>query len=126
MTNNDYKFLTYKEAAKALSTSVETVRVQARRYHWTKRKNNQNKITIGIPIERLVPAKSDSETISEQFIKAPVHELQKQVAILSIELQGAKEKIEFLERQTDDLKTDRDAWRKQAQAKRFWFWQRAS
>jgi len=125
MPNSDYKYLTYKDAATALSTSVETVRVQARRNHWPKRKNNQNKITIGVPIERINNIETNSEIVSKNDQTNYVHELQQKIAVLSIELKHANEKIETLNKQTDDLKIDRDAWRNQAQAKRFWFWRRA-
>lgn len=125
--DSDYKFMTYKEAATALSTTVESVRVQAMRYNWQKRKNNKRQVTVGVPVERL----DNSVTVHKQVITPPVHELQSQITVLAVELQSAKEKIELLEKQTtmlekqtDDLKIDRDAWREQAKAKRSWFWRK--
>jgi len=117
--NNDYKFMTYKEAATALSTSIESVRVQAMRNHWPKRKNNKKQVIVGVPLERLEDINADITDHNNVITTpSPVHELQKKVAVLETELKNAVERIE-------DLKTDRDAWRQQAQAKRSWFWRRA-
>jgi len=125
--DEDYKFLTYKEAAAALSSTIESIRVQARRYNWPKRKNNRKQVTIGVPLDRLEASETVSERVINNSETAPnaVHELQKQVAVLETELKHAAEKIGALETQCADLKTDRDAWREQAQKKRGWFWQRA-
>jgi len=124
--DEDYKFLTYKEAAAALSSTVESIRVQARRYNWPKRKNNRKQVTIGVPLDRLEASKTVSERVINNSETAPnaVHELQKKVVVLETELKHAAEKIEALKTQCADLKTDRDAWREQAQKKRGWFWQR--
>lgn len=56
--DEDCKFLTYKDAAIALSSTVESVRIQARRNNWPKRKNNCKQIIIGVPIDRLGKVKT--------------------------------------------------------------------
>jgi len=124
----DYKFFTYKEAATALSSTVESVRVLARRHQWPKRKNNLKQVIVGVPVGRL----NLSETIPENVINDnTVHELQKQVAVLAIELKHTAEKVADLKQQCIDLQQDRDDWRKQAHQlaeknRPWWQWRKAS
>jgi len=119
----DYKFFTYKEAATALSSTVESVRVIARRHQWPKRKNNLKQVIVGVPVERLIP----SEIIQENVINDnAVHDLQKQVAVLATELKHTTEKVTNLEQQCSDLREDRDAWREQAQRRYWWQWRKGS
>jgi len=119
----DYKFFTYKEAAIALSSTVESVRVLARRHQWPKRKNNLKQVIVGVPVERL----NHSGTISENVMNDnAVHDLQKQVAILATELKYTTEKVANLKQQCSDLRQDRDAWREQAQRRHWWRWKKTS
>lgn len=135
--DNDYKFMTYKEASAALSKSIDSVRAMAMRQNWKKSKNNRKQVIIGVPIERLETKEEGSlchdidmipinhSHVSDQTLTNQVHELQKQIAVLSVELKHANEKIELLDKQTEDFKSDRDAWREQAKTKKSWFWRRA-
>jgi len=119
----DYKFFTYKEAAITLSSTVESVRVLARRHQWPKRRNNMKQVIVGVPVERL----NLSKTVPKNVINDnAVHELQKQVAVLATELKHTTEKVNNLEQQCNDLREDRDAWREQAQRRHWWKWRKES
>ncbi|UXN08154.1 hypothetical protein [Bartonella sp. HY761] len=129
--DEDYKFLTYKDAAIALSSTVESVRVQARRNNWPKRKNNRKQIIIGVPIDRLTKVKdTEIEINSSETSPNEVYALQMKIAVLEVELKGAIDKIDDVKQQCEDLKKlnndlkiDRDEWREQAKTKkRKWFW----
>lgn len=129
--DEDYKFLTYKDAAIALSSTVESVRVQARRNNWPKRKNNRKQIIIGVPIDRLAKVEdTEIEINSSETSPNEVYALQMKIAVLEVELKSAIDKIDDVKQQCEDLKQlnndlkiDRDEWREQAKTKkRKWFW----
>lgn len=136
--DSDFKYMSYEEAARELNIKIDSVRVMSRRYKWPKRKGNDKKTLVGIPIERLLNKKGSTSTAlstidgtgtenssgAENRNRAHF-EFEKKIAILETELKFANEKIDIIEKQCIDLKIDRDAWREQAKIKkRRWFWQK--
>jgi len=106
--------LTYNELAERLGIKPQSARKLVQRKKWKRVSGNDGTMRIHVPLENM-PCTKDSHADTSH----PIHELQKKVAVLETELKNAVERIE-------DLKADRDAWRQQAQAKRFFFWRKAS
>jgi len=134
--DNDFQYMRYDEAAKRLKIKVESVRVMARRYRWPKHKGNDKRTLVGVPVDRINRAITNTgidigaDTGIAPETSNTVHELQKQVAVLATELKHTVEKVTSLEKRCSDLQQDRDAWHEQAQKlaekKRFWWqWQKA-
>lgn len=109
----DFEFMTYQEAAKRLNIAQASVKRQATRNKWPKRKGNDGRVSVGIPITRLTgDSQKDSHPDSHS-----IHDLQKQVAILEVEL--------IAERQMKETAIqDRDAWKEQAQRLARPWWKR--
>lgn len=106
---NDFEYMTYQEAAKRLNITQASVKRQATRNKWPKRKGNDGRTSVGIPIARLSPDKrGDSH---------PIHELQKRVAVLETELEAERQMKET-------AMQDRDAWKEQAQRLARPWWRR--
>ncbi|UXN08144.1 cell division protein ZapB [Bartonella sp. HY761] len=121
----DYKFMTYKEASKTLKKSVESIRVMASKYNWPKSKNNQNRITIGIPIERL-DKDNDAYNLlistNDSGDKDEILDLQNKILLLQNELADLKsENLVIKEKNSNltdnnlELKKERDNWQKQSE-----------
>lgn len=122
----DYKFMTYKEASKTLKKSVESIRVMASKYNWPKSKNNQNRVTIGIPIERL-DKDNDAYNLlistNDNGNKDEILDLQNKILLLQNELADLKsENLVIKEKNSNltdnnlELEKERDNWQKQSEA----------
>jgi len=120
---SDFEFMTYKEAALRLGIAQASVRRQAARNKWPRKNRNDGLVSVGIPVARLtIDSRGDSHADSQNDSHY-VHDLQKRIAILEVEL-AAEQQMKEIAMQ------DRDAWREQAQKlagkKRSWWpWQKA-
>lgn len=121
----DFEFMTYQEAAERLNIAQASVKRQATRNKWPKRKGNNGRVSVGIPIIRLSPdsrddshpdSRDDSHPDSQED-SHPIHQLQMRVAVLEIEL--------VAERQMKEMAMqDRDAWKEQAQRQTRPWWKK--
>lgn len=106
---DDFEYMTYQTAALRLGIAQASVKRQATRNKWPKRKGNNGRISVGIPVIRLSADKTDDSH--------PIQELQKRVVILEIELSAERQMKET-------VMQDRDAWREQAQRLARPWWKR--
>lgn len=104
---SDFEFLTYEAAAERLKIEVSSVKRQAARRKWPKRKGNDGRVTVGIPVSRLSP---DSQSDSQSDASSS-----------DILIQSLRELVDSERRRADAAESDRDAWRELAQ--RSW-WRR--
>lgn len=122
--SDEYKFMTYDEAAKLLCIKPDSVRRRAASKRWPKRQGNDRKARVGIPAH-IIP---DS-------IPAPSPALIPDDLALREELAATKTSLARLEGQAEataarlkDLIHDRDAWKAQAEhlarRERSGFWSR--
>lgn len=114
---NDFEFMTYQEAAKRLNIAQASVKRQATRNKWPKRKGNDGRTSVGIPVTRLSGDKRGDNHPDSQEDSHPIHELQKRVAVLEVELAAEREMKET-------AMQDRDAWKEQAQRLARPWWKR--
>jgi len=119
---SDFEFMTYKEAALRLGIAQASVRRQAARNKWPRKNRNDGLVSVGIPVTRLTVDSRNDYHADSQGDSHYVHDLQKRVAILEVEI-AAERKMKEIAMQ------DRDAWREQAQKlaekkSPWWQWKR--
>lgn len=104
---SDFEFMTYDAAAELLKIEVSSVKRQAARRKWPKRRGNDGKVAVGIPVSRLsADSRSDSQA---------------DTSTADILIQSLRDLVESERRRADAAESDRDAWREMAQ--RSW-WRR--
>ncbi|WLT07733.1 hypothetical protein RAM19_00035 (plasmid) [Bartonella apihabitans] len=109
----DFEFMTYPEAASRLGIAQASVKRQATRHKWPKRKGNDGRVAVGIPITRL----TDDSRPDSRHNDPTIHDLQKLVAILEVKLTAERQMKETAIQ-------DRDAWKEQAQRLARPWWKR--
>ena len=104
---DEHRFMTYDEAAALLRIKPDSVRRRAASKRWPKRRGNDRKARVGIPVS-IIPDDTPAITTDEVNLRA--------------ELAAAKEALARAEGQAEvtaarliDLAADRDAWRSQAE-----------
>lgn len=124
----DFEFMTYDDAASRLGIAQASVRRQAARNKWPKKKRNDGRISVGIPVARLSidkPIDSHDDTYDKGSL---IQELQHRISILEIELLNERKLNEITITDRDNWKSQADAWQEQAQylltKRRRWFWQK--
>ena len=112
---DEHRFMTYDEAAALLRIKPDSVRRRAASKRWPKRRGNDRKARVGIPVSIIpddtpapIPDATPAITTDEVNLRA--------------ELAAAKEALARAEGQAEvtaarliDLAADRDAWRSQAE-----------
>jgi len=105
----DFEFMTYDVAATRLGIAVASVKRQAARRKWPKRKGNDGRVTIGIPVTRL-----SDDTSSGTVIPSPVHaqlaQLEAVIAAMRIKLDKSERAREIAEYRANTAEIDRDRW----------------
>ncbi|WP_278964503.1 hypothetical protein [Lactobacillus apis] len=112
--------LTYKELAKKLHIKPQSARKLTQRKKWVRSAGNDGAARVHVPLDALpVSSDKDGDILQDSHgdVSHPVHEMQIRIAVLETELKAANSII-------DDLRTERDAWREQAQKRGFWFWRK--
>lgn len=111
----DHTFLTYDDAAARLRIKPDSVRRRARARKWPRREGNDGLVLVGVPSELLAPAKTPDKGADSPPGAPP------DARLVELELE-----VRLLRAQVEDLRSDRDAWREQAQALagRGGFWSR--
>lgn len=111
--------LTPNQAAKTLGISRRTIMraIQQRNLHAIRDNRNQWQID-GTDLAQWAP-NEHAKTIAQATptLAHPIHEMQMRIAVLEAKLKSATSTI-------DDLKTDRDAWKEQAQRLARPWWKR--
>jgi hypothetical protein len=115
----DHTFLTYDEAAKRLHIKADSVRRRARARKWPRREGNDGLVLVGVPSELLTPDSTPDKGQDSPPGHPPGHPPDARLGELEVE-------VKLLRSQLEDLRSDRDAWRDQAQALagRGGFWSR--
>jgi hypothetical protein len=116
--DKEFRFMTYADAAQALSVKIESVQRRARNRKWPKKRGNDGLARVGIPIHLLdtvVPPETD---IPPAILPAlpPDSADDFRIKYFASEAENRQ-----LRERLDDLKADRDAWRNQAQQRRRWW-----
>ena len=111
--------LTPNQAAKKLGISRRTIMRAIEQHNLHAIRDNRNQWQINdtdlaqwAPSKYAQPIAQTTPTLAH-----PIHEMQIRIAVLETDLKAATNII-------SDLKTERDAWREQAQKRGFWFWRR--
>lgn len=99
---SDFEFMTYDAAAERLQIAVSSVKRQAARRKWPKRRGNDGRVTVGIPVSRL-SADSPSDCQRDDVPKTDAL------------IQSLRDLVESERRRADAAESDRDAWREMAQ-----------
>jgi len=107
----DFEFMTYEDAAIRLGIAAASVKRQAARRKWPKRKGNNGRVTIGIPVARLsgdVPPM----TVTPSPVHAQIAKLESELAVMRVQLDASEHRASTAE-------ADRDRW--YAHATRPWW-----
>ena len=104
MSDRDLVWLTYADAASRLGIKPDSVRRRAAARKWPRRVGNDGKASVGIPPD-IIPAATPDITPDNPDVDQG----------LNIRLAEAQTENRMLREQLDDLKSDRDAWRSQAE-----------
>ncbi len=109
--------MTYQEIADRLGIGLESAKNLARRKRWARASGNDGKARISVPDDALpnAPTRPPIDAPISPPIDPPP-ELLAKVAGLEAEVSGLREILARVDRQIDDLKGDRDAWRAQSEA----------
>ncbi len=104
----DFEFMTYEAAATRLGIAVASVKRQAARRKWPKRKGNDGRVTIGIPVTRL------SDDMSPVTVIPSVHtqlaQLETEMAIMRIQFDASERARAMAEQRAETAEIDRDRW----------------
>ena len=120
---DEHRFMTYDEAAALLRIKPDSVRRRAASKRWPKRRGNDRKARVGIPVS-IIP--DDTPAPIPDDTPAPIPDATPAITTdevnLRAELAAAKEALARAEGQAEvtaarliDLAADRDAWRSQAE-----------
>lgn len=107
---SDFEFLAYDEAAKRLNIAVSSVKRQATRRKWPKRRGNDGRALVGIPVARL---SGDNTPDSREDSPPPAHLVQ--LARLDGEIATLRALLDAERDRRQAAEVDRDAWRTMAQ-----------
>lgn len=124
---DEYRYMTYDEAAALLRIKPDSVRRRAASKKWPKKRGNDRKARVGIPIH-IIPEGTPAP------IPAPTPDdmaLREELATTKTALARLEGQAEATAARLVDLARDRDAWRSQAEAlsrtigeRRAGFWSR--
>lgn len=108
----DHIFLTYDEAGKKLGIKPDSVRRRARARKWPRRQGNDGKAQVGIPPDIL-----GEDSPSGDPSGHPLDKLERTAIIEQSSIEAAELRVEnrMLREQMDELRSDRDKWREQAE-----------
>jgi len=101
----EHTFLTYDDAASRLGIKPDSVRRRARARKWPRRTGNDGLVLVGVPNDLLAPDKTPDNP------PGPPPGARADARLSELEVE-----VKLLRSQIEDLRTDRDAWRDQAQA----------
>ncbi len=145
------RWLTYDDLAAALRITPDSARRLVARRKWPKRPGNDGRALVAVPADRLppdsppdVPSDSipdvredvppDITPVVPPDIPSPVHALQARVTELEADLRTERERsaglsavAEAERRHAAEIRSDRDAWRAQAErlaTRSWWPWRR--
>lgn len=145
------RWLTYDDLAAALRITPDSARRLVARRKWPKRPGNDGRALVAVPADRLPPdappdSPSDSIPDAREDVPpditpvvppdtpSPVHALQARVTELEAELRTERERsaglsavAEAERRHAGEIRSDRDAWRAQAErlaVRSWWPWRR--
>jgi hypothetical protein len=110
--SDDVVMLTYKEAAQRLGVQPDSVRRRARNRKWHRVRGNDGVTRVAIPSDVIPPDNLPDFPGDEPDKK----EIKKDIQIAVLEREN-----QLLRETAEDLRSDRDAWRDQAQVKRSWW-----
>jgi hypothetical protein len=108
------RMMTYAEAAQLLGIKVESVMRRARNRKWHKELGNDGLARIAVPLSIIPP--DDPPALPADDPPEP----QKDDPGLSARIASLETEVRMLRESMVDLKADRDAWRSQAQRRRWW------
>ena len=149
------RWLTYDGLAEALGINPDSARRLVARRRWPKKPGNDGRALIAVPLERLPPdnpldvpsdrgdVRADTTPVVPPVVPpdtpdspSPVHVLQARVTELEAELRTERERSAGLaavadaeRRHTAEIRSDRDAWRMQADrlaTRSWWLWRRSA
>lgn len=108
---DEIRWLSYSEAGRILGIKPESVTRRARNRRWQKRMGNDGVVLVGIPLTVLP---RDAPPDIPLVVLPDKPDTSGLVLALETEVRVLREVIE-------DLRSDRDAWRDQAQRPRKWW-----
>ena len=147
------RWLTYDDLAAALRITPDSARRLVARRKWPKKPGNDGRALIAVPLDRLPPdnlsdispdtgpdvredASPDVTPVVPPDTSSPVHALQARVTELEAELRTERERsaglsavAEAERRHAAEIRSDRDAWRVQAErlaVRSWWPWRRSA
>jgi len=103
----EHIFLTYDEAATRLGIKPDSVRRRARARKWPRRQGNDGKTQVGIPADLGADVGADMGADTPPGLP-PGAPADTETAELRVENRMLRERL-------DELRSDRDAWREQAE-----------
>jgi cell division protein FtsB len=109
------RMMTYAEAAKILGIKVESVMRRARNRKWHKELGNDGLARVAVPLSAIPP--DDPPALPADHPS----DIPKDDPALSARIASLETEVRMLRETMTDLKSDRDAWRVQAQARRRWW-----
>lgn len=147
------RWLSYDDLASALRITPDSARRLVARRKWPKKPGNDGRALVAVPLDRLPPdspldAPPDTGTDARDDVipdvapvvppdaSSAVHALQARVTELEAELRTERERsaglsavAEAERRHAAEIRSDRDAWRVQAErlaARSWWPWRRSA
>lgn len=114
--NEDGEWLTYDEAAARLGIKADSVRRRAASRKWRRRQGNDNKARVFIPRD-IIPDIAP-ETTPDFTPEVPTQDptLLARLAVAEARLADALQTVIEGRKALEDMRADRDAWQRQAEA----------
>lgn len=109
--------LTYAEAGKVLGIKADSVARRARNRRWKRELGNDGLTRVGVPLSAIPP------DISPDVSPDVSQDIPREIRVSEVEhlarIAGLEAEVRLLRENADDLRQDRDAWRRLAE-RRWW------